>query len=97
MADMMEFDVARARKTTTSIDNQAKELDKQMKQVKKLIEETSSWWKGDSGKKFIEQYNKIEPNVKKLIECVTNISLEVKATADAKEKEEQEIAAQLSK
>lgn len=97
MADMMEFDVARARKTTTSIDNQAKELDKQMKQVKKLIEEASSWWKGDSGKKFIEQYNKIEPNVKKLIECVTNISLEVKATADAKEKEEQEIAAQLSK
>ena len=42
MAEMMEFDVARARKTTTSIDNQAKELDKQMKQVKKLIQENYS-------------------------------------------------------
>ena len=97
MADMMEFDVARARKTTTNIDNQAKALDNEMKKIKKIIEQTSSWWKGDSGKKFIEQYNKIEPNVKKLIECVTNISLQVKATADAKEKEEREIAAQLSK
>lgn len=97
MADNMEFDVARARKTTKNIDNQAKALQKEMNQIKSVIEGTSSWWKGDSGKKFLEQYNKIEPNVKKLIECVTNISLEVKATADAKEKEEQEISAQLSK
>ena len=31
MADMMEFDVARARKTTTNIVKQAKELDNEMK------------------------------------------------------------------
>ena len=68
-----------------------------MKQIKKDISAASSWWKGDSGKEFIEQYNKIEPNVNKLIECVRNISAEVSATAEAKSKEEQEIAAQLSK
>ena len=86
MADM-EFDVARARTTTKNIDQRAKQLQQEMKKVKSSIESVASWWKGDSGNKFKAQYSKIEADVNKLIKSVENISAEVKAAADAKEKE----------
>lgn len=96
MADM-EFDVERAKTTGKNIETRSKDLKTQMKKVKESMEAVQSWWKGESGNKFKAQYGKIEKDVNQLIESVNNISQGVIATANAKQQEEDAIAAQLSK
>lgn len=93
--DLMKFDTENAGNVAKSINSRANQLTQTMNKVKKSIEEVTVWWEGTSGEKFAGQYQRIEKRVNKLIECVTTISEQVVATAQAKEKEEEQISAQL--
>lgn len=92
----MEFEVAKARTSAKGIDQRAKELSKELKQLEVNMNSCKSWWQGDSAEKFKAQYKKIAPEVEALIKCVTTISQQLSATADAKEKEEAALASELS-
>lgn len=93
----MEFNTDNAKTVSGNIESKASEIQRSMDQVKNQMDQVSTWWKGESQKKFSAQYDKIKPNVQKLIQSVNNISAQLKEVSIAKMKEEDDIQRELNK
>ncbi|TCK90651.1 WXG100 family type VII secretion target [Natranaerovirga hydrolytica] len=89
------FSPEQAEAAAVKIGQKGQEVDNTLKQLKNEIHGTRSWWQGQSADAFIGEFDSLQPNLQKLVECVEGISKQLKQVADIKRRSEQEMANQL--
>lgn len=95
--NQISFNVSDALTSKGKIEAKAQEIDTIMKEVKSTMDSVKPWWKGDAVNKFTAQYDKIEKDVKQLIESVNTIGKQLESQAKAQQEEDAAIAQQLNK
>ncbi len=92
MAVNQSFDKDQAHRVAIKIKREAETARTAMATVESQISGMKSWWKGESSVAFEDQFNRLKPNLNKLVELVNSISVQIDQVARAKEEAEKSIA-----
>ncbi|NMM55435.1 WXG100 family type VII secretion target [Paenibacillus aquistagni] len=95
MANKLVFNPEQARSVAKSIKNKASNADTLINQLKTEIHSVSGWWEGQSQTAFVQQFDDLLPNFKKLVECVNTISANLDEIARVKQEADQQLASKL--
>ncbi len=95
MSGNLQFSPQQARSIGRSIKQKGDQADSLIKQLDRDIKSVEGWWKGDSARAFVDEFNQLKPALDKLVVCVNNISTQINKVADVKEQSERDIAAAL--
>ncbi|MNJ63936.1 WXG100 family type VII secretion target [Paenibacillus bouchesdurhonensis] len=93
----LTFSPGQARSVAKSILNKGRNANEIVEQLDREINSVEGWWKGESSQAFVQEFRDLKPNLKKLVECVENISKNLDKIADIKEQSERDIASALRK
>ena len=96
MAEMMKFDTNEAGQVQEKLTQSAEGIEDILLQVGNILNSVDEWWKGESVRAYMQQYDRIKTPVEGLIEAVRTISEQIAATIEDKNTQEQELSSILS-
>lgn len=95
MAGNLTFNPDQAISVSNSIRSKANNADSLIKQLQREIHSVSGWWQGESQKAFVEQFDSLMPSFNEMVNCVNQISDNLKQIAEIKLQAEREMASKL--
>lgn len=89
---VQQFDSSKANAAAKKIRANGDRATEAIQQVKKEIRGmTNGWWKGETSQAFSDQFDELEPNLKKLAQLINDIATQLESVASAKDSFELEM------